>query len=95
MKTAVVINRKRYSYDEEIRNLAQWMAQEELISFIGSDMHGTREEARRPRMKEGIRWLYENVDDEYANDIVRVNAERYLGVEKLFGSGKSEYMEDS
>ena len=70
------------------RNLAQWMAKEELISFIGSDMHGTRikpdgKPARRPQMKEGIRWLYENVDDEYANEIVRVNAERLLGVERL------------
>ena len=34
-------------------------------------------------MKEGIRWLYENVDDEYANDIVRRNAEKLLGVDKL------------
>ena len=70
------------------RNLAQWMAKEKLISFIGSDMHGTGfkpdgKPKRRPQMKEGIRWLYENVDSEYANDIVRVNAERYLGVEKL------------
>ncbi len=31
----------------------------------------------------GIRWLYENVDEEYANEVVRVNAERYLGVERL------------
>ena len=70
------------------RNLAQWMAKEELISFIGSDMHGTRikedgKPARRPQMKEGVSWLYENVDSEYANDIVRLNAEKYLGVEKL------------
>ena len=70
------------------RNLAQWMAKEELVSFIGSDMHGTGikpdgKPKRRPQMKEGISWLYENVDDEYANEIVRVNAERYLGVEKL------------
>lgn len=70
------------------RNLAQWMAKEELISFIGSDMHGTGlkpdgKPKRKPQMKEGIRWLYENVDQEYANEIVRLNAERYLGVEKL------------
>ena len=74
--------------NDATRNLAQWMAKEEMISFIGSDMHGTRikadgKPARRPQMKEGIRWLYENVDDEYANKIVRINAERYLGVEKL------------
>lgn len=68
---------------EEIRELAQWMAREELISFIGSDMHGTRPGKRRPQMKKGIHWLYENVDDEYANDVVRRNAEKYLGVEKL------------
>ena len=69
--------------NEATCSLAQWMAKEELISFIGSDMHGTCPGKRMPRMKEGIRWLYENVDDEYANDIVRRNAERYLGVKKL------------
>ena len=74
--------------NEQTRNLAQWMAQEELISFIGSDMHGTRikpdgKPARRPQMKEGIRWLYEHVNDEYANDIVRRNAERLLEIRKL------------
>ena len=68
---------------EETRNLAQWMAREELVSFIGSDMHGTRPGSRTPKMKEGIRWLYENVEYEYANDIVRRNAERYLNVDKL------------
>ena len=73
------------SDNEATRGLAQWMAKERMISFLGSDMHGTRPGKRRPRMKEGIRWLYENVDDEYANEIVRVNAERYLGVEKLLG----------
>ncbi len=72
------------------RNLAQWMAREGLISFLGSDMHGTGVKAdgkpkRRPQMKEGIRWLYENVDEEYADGIVRINAEKYLGVERLPG----------
>ena len=32
------------------RELAQWMAREKLISFIGSDMHGMRPGARRPVM---------------------------------------------
>ena len=68
---------------EETRNLAQWMAKEELISFIGSDMHGTRPGKRTPKMKEGIRWLYDNLDDEYANDIVRRNAEKYLHITRL------------
>ena len=63
------------------RNLAQWMAQERLISFIGSDMHGTRKGVRRPRMKEGVCWLYEHTDEEYANDVVRRNAEKLLGAQ--------------
>ena len=79
------------------RNLAQWMAQEHLISFIGSDMHGTRikedgKPARKPQMKDGVRWLYENVDEEYANDIVRRNAEKYLGVTKLPVEQNREYI---
>ena len=63
---------------EATRSLAQWMAKEHLISFLGSDMHGTRPGKRTPRMKEGICWLYENVDKEYADEIVFGNAERYL-----------------
>ncbi|MBR2663889.1 MAG: hypothetical protein IKE25_09260 [Clostridia bacterium] len=68
---------------ESVRNLTQWMVREKLVSFIGSDMHGTREGSRKPRMKEGICWLYENNDREYADSVVRKNAEKYLGVEKL------------
>ena len=71
--------------NDDTRNLAQWMAKEKMISFLGSDMHGLSLKKKSPKMKEGIRWLYENVDEEYANDVVRVNAERYLGVEKLPG----------
>lgn len=63
---------------EATRDLAQWMAKEKLISFLGSDMHGTRPGKRTPKMKEGIRWLYGNVDREYANSIVRGNAEAFL-----------------
>ena len=76
---------------EVTRNLAQWMAKEQLISFIGSDMHGTRPGKRTPKMKEGIRWLYENVDEEYANDILRRNAEKHLGVRNLPVEWNKEY----
>ena len=38
-------------------------------------------------MKEGIRWLYENVRPDYADDVVRRNAEKYLNVEKLPAAG--------
>jgi len=60
------------------RGLAQWMAKEKLISFIGSDMHGMRPDARRPVMEEGVRWLFDNVDGEYALDVTMRNAEKLL-----------------
>lgn len=69
--------------NEDTRNLAQWMAKEHLISFLGSDMHGIRPGRRFPKMRKGIRWLYENVGEDYANDVVRRNAEKYLGIPKL------------
>ena len=73
---------------KETKDLARWMAKQRMISFLGSDMHGTRikrngKQARRPEMKEGVRWLYENVEYEYANNVVRRNAERLLGVDRL------------
>ena len=64
--------------NQATRDLAQWMAQEHLISFIGSDMHGTMK--RRPRMEEGINWLYENTDEEYADAVAFGNAEKLLGM---------------
>ena len=59
------------------RNLAQWMAEEELISFIGSDMHG-RFPKRTPRMKEGVAWLYAHTDKAYADAVCFGNAIRLL-----------------
>ena len=64
------------------RDLAQWMAEERLIAFIGSDMHGLPPK-RTPRMREGIQWLYGHTDPAYADGVVRRNAEKYLGVEPL------------
>ena len=63
------------------RDLAQWLAKEHLISFIGSDMHGTRPKKRKPRMMEGVQWLYDNVEEEYADAVLYGNARKYLGTE--------------
>ena len=59
------------------KELAQWMAKEKLISFIGSDMHGLPPK-RPPKMKEGIDWLYENMDEDYADAVAFGNAEKLL-----------------
>ncbi len=70
------------AYDLELnmslktKELAQWMAKEKLISFIGSDMH--RLSGRTPKMKEGIDWLYANTDEAYADAVSFGNAEKLL-----------------
>lgn len=58
------------------RELAQWMAKERMISFIGSDMH--RLIKRPPKMKDGIEWLYEHTDEDYADAVAFGNAEKLL-----------------
>lgn len=60
------------------KDLAQWLAKERMISFIGSDMHGPHN--KMPRMKEGIRWLYEHTDEAYADAVAFGNAEALLGI---------------
>jgi len=52
-----------------------------MISFIGSDMHGCPPK-RMPKMWEGIDWLYEHTDSDYADCVVRKNAEDILGIKK-------------
>jgi len=61
------------------KDLAQWLADERMISFVGSDMHGLPPK-RTPRLKEGIRWLYEHTDEAYADAVAFGNAEKLLGI---------------
>lgn len=63
------------------RDLAQWMAEERMISFIGSDMHGLPPR-QAPKMKEGIRWLYEHTDEAFADAVAFGNAEKCFGLKK-------------
>jgi len=69
------------SQNRQTRETAQWLAQERMISFIGSDMHG-RPPKRMPKMRAGIDWLYEHTDKEYADCVVRKNAEKELRIKK-------------
>ena len=74
------------AYDLELnwkirtKELAQWMATERMISFIGSDMHGVYNGKRVPKMKEGVRWLYEHTNREYADAVAFGNASLLLNV---------------
>ena len=66
---------------EQTRETAQWLAEERMISFIGSDMHGMPPK-RPPKVREGIDWLYKHTDWEYADCVVRKNAEKLLRIRK-------------
>lgn len=51
---------------------AQYLLENRLVSFIGSDAHG--EYKRPPRLEKGVRWIYEHCPENYADAIVHDNA---------------------
>ena len=59
------------------KEMAQWLAREHLISFIGSDMRGCAP-GRKPRIRDGIAWLYEHTDKDYADAVCFGNAVRMI-----------------
>lgn len=59
-----------------IRDWARYLAQEKKIDFLGSDAHRTY--YRPPEVTEGLNWLYENLDQEYADEISWKNAHKLL-----------------
>lgn len=61
------------------KDLAQWLATERMISFIGSDMHGLPPK-RSPKIREGAEWLLTNTDPAYAGQVLRGNAAQYLRI---------------
>lgn len=59
------------------KEMAQWLAREHLISFIGSDMRGCAA-GRKPRIRDGIAWLYKHTDKDYADAVCFGNAVRMI-----------------
>lgn len=62
--------------DEDIQNWARRLVQEGKVDFLGTDAHRTYH--RPPSAEMGLRWLYENVPQEYADAIVWENAQKFL-----------------
>ena len=62
--------------DDNIRNWARRLVQEQKVDFLGTDAHRTY--YRPPSAEWGLNWLYENVAREYADAIAWKNAEEYL-----------------
>ena len=62
--------------NESIRDFARRLLQEKLVTFIGSDTHGT---GYRPvSLASGVRYIHETCDGEYAANVCWRNAERML-----------------
>lgn len=62
--------------DESIKNWARQMVLERKVDFLGTDAHRTYH--RPPSAEWGLNWLYENVEQDYADAIARGNAAHLL-----------------
>ena len=70
--------------DDSIKNWARQLVQERNVDFLGTDAHRTYH--RPPSAEMGLNWLYENVEQEYANAVSWKNAQTVL----LDSKGNSE-----
>lgn len=62
--------------DDSIKNWARRLVLERKVDFLGTDAHRTY--YRSPSAKDGLNWLYENVDREYADAVAWENAQALL-----------------
>lgn len=62
--------------DDSIREWARRLVLERKADFLGTDAHRTYH--RPPSAEMGLNWLYENVDQEYADFVAWRNAEQRL-----------------
>lgn len=60
----------------EWRDLCRTMLKEELVTFVGTDMHNTGR--RYPKVTEAVEYMYENLREEYVDEILKNNAEKML-----------------
>lgn len=76
----ILIQINAYSLVEESRestkNFARKLLQEKVVTFIGSDAHRT--DHRPVSLISGVKYIYENCDEDYANAICYRNAERLI-----------------
>lgn len=62
--------------DDAVKDWAKQLVMERKVEFLGTDAHKTY--YRPPSVTYGLNWLYDNVDQEYADAIAWKNAERRL-----------------
>ena len=66
--------------DDSIKNWARRLVQERKVDFLGTDAHRTYH--RPPSAEYGLNWLYENVEQKYADAIAWGNATHLLMAEQ-------------
>ena len=64
--------------DEYMKSFARWMLKEKYITFVGSDVHHT--DYRRYAIENGINYVCQNCDAEYAQEVCYRNAKNILNV---------------
>ena len=81
-KLGCLLQVNAYSLYEErnvaIKLLAMSLLKDKHVDFIGSDVHRT--DHRTYTIENGINYIYENCDEEYAKDICYRNAEKLLNI---------------
>ena len=61
---------------EGTKNFARKLLKEKLVTFIGSDAHGS--DHRPVTLGSGVQYIYDTCDADYAEDVCRRNAQRLL-----------------
>ena len=64
--------------DEEIRQWARWLLMNQLADFLGTDAHRTGH--RPPNARTGLKWMEENLSNEYFTAICSGNAHKLLNI---------------
>lgn len=62
--------------DSSIKNWARQLVQARKVDFLGTDAHRTYH--RPPSAQWGLQWLYENLEQDYAEAIAWKNAQKFL-----------------
>lgn len=75
--------------DAAIRGWARRLVTERKADFLGFDAHRT--DHRPPCSEKGLNWLYENLEQEYAEAIAWGNAQRLLCQEPGVAAGKGSH----
>ena len=62
--------------NESTRSMTQWLLENRLVSYLGSDAHGAHK--RPPALSTGVRWIYDHCPEDYADAVVHNNAAKLI-----------------